>query len=456
VPLKLKLWAEMQNPNGHYQQRVLLNPHFVVASADASAASTSSVHVNPKFGGQRVHVNPNVRQTGHTAKTSLASSTSSVAVKTKTSVVVNPNFSGRPLPPTPNMSKSSSESTPPVPHINPKFVATKTATTSWISMGNKRGTTSSSTSSSSSSPALRIDAAKKDGYHAAVAAKSNKVFVNPNFASGGGQSQEQKTKKTIYVDPALVQMKKRQQQQTQKITGANKGSPGSEKENEPVAVITGSVFKKIGTKKLVRIKAKQSPSASLAKAKRSSPTYRTPPRGRKSFVHRLVTPLSLKRRHGPPSSSPASRGKHRSHRGRSLYRMLNPFKIDRRKASSSVQSMSMTRTPPQQTPSACAVVKTPKSCPPPKPLRTSLLATPAGNRSEALTVNIQGVKYKMSANGKTLNRIDPKAPPPTFITPVATTNVQRNIPARASIIARKVFLEGTYVLCPLNGCLASA
>jgi len=298
-----------------------------------------------------------------------------------------------------------------------------------------------------------------------VAAKSKKVFVNPNFSSGQG---DPKKKKTIYVDPELIQLKKRQGQHAQlqeqnsrlvasAAVGSNTPSPGSEKENEPLAVIAGSVFKKIGTKKLVRVRANQSPSALTSKAKKGTPpTYKTPPRGRRNFfVQRLVTPLSLRRRrHRPsPTSAGSLRGKHVTRSNRlSLYqRMLNPFKIDRRKAKNArMQPTSNHSCSP--TVGAPYTNKTPKSCPPPKPIRASLIGsasmTPVAVKNEPLTVNIQGVRYKMSANGMTLNRLDPNAPPPTFTTPVAvpiassSQQSERSNPVRASIIAKKIFLEG--------------
>ncbi len=497
--------------------KVHINPNFrpPPQQHDGPPRATSAVHINPNFnaaarvpvsgGGGGVshapHVNPNFRPPPRSPASKSAGSASPAAVAAA-AVHLNPKFANRPLPSIPVAADSSAASTP---HINPKFLNSEKAKVS---------------SPRKNPPAPIIDAAKKDHYHEAVAKSvAGKVFVNPNFGPGTAKpvaapvsTAVVTTPKTVYVDPSLVKMKK-QQQLGQK---RKRDSPGSEKENHPDPAPPRqrkSVFKKIGNKKLVRIRkdsssssvvrsppptakrrasaefrkigtkklvrrkatppnsSKRSPVAAKANLSWRSRFYRTP-NGKKTSIMRLVTPLSLRKvRISPPGRASKSlhAPKAAAHKNnRNLYRILNPFKIDRRKqrqgknVQSSNRAMMTPKTPSAR--NAHLSPKTPKSMPPPKPARTSLLQTPAGAaatatpvRREDAIINIHGIKYKVTGNGKTLNRIDepPRRQAPQAPAPKAAAEAEpaksssssfaaprSSNPARASLMSRKVFIEG--------------
>ena len=433
--------------SGRSKSAVHVNPNF----KGRVSPSPSGVHLNPRLAGQ-AHLNPNFQQ--------LSSS----------NVHLNPKFANRPLPSLPKEEEEVGGGQAPLPHVNPRFLPGK----------EKKAPPD-------------IDEAKKEGYHQAIAKSvAGKVFVNPKF---GERTAAAADSKTVYVDPSLVKMRKMPGE-----TKKKRDSPGSEKENRP-KVVRKSVFKKIGNKKLIRIR-KDSSTCSTPKQQQCSPAqkrrasgemrkigtrklirvkpknspqppkrvgtprqhqqnlswksrfYRTPPPAttkKRSVILRLVTPLSLRKVRvvhpaartsqsllGPPTAAAGRR--------RNLYRrMLNPFKVDRRKSSKTASAA--TATPHNKTTTPTTTTSPAKSVAPPKPARTSLLqtpATPAAKREDAV-INIQGTKYKVSANGRTLNRIgEAVAAPATPATTsgLATAGLRASNPARASLMSRTLFIEG--------------
>ncbi len=445
---------------------VHVNPNFVPGAAAAATGRTtpkrtpSSVHVNPNFrksvavpaATPSVHVNPNFRPA---PSTSVSSSSSTPHI--------NPNFN-RPLPPVPNATAAatlnnainddayySSSSNRTKTHFNPAFMG----------------------SPSKNKPAAVIDPAKQKAYDDVVVKKASaaaqKVLINPKFATGGG--------KMTFIDPSR-----------KKVAAAGtsgKSSPGSsssEKENSPAtaristppSVNRKTVFKKIGQRKLVRVKqkkisartevvqsAKSTPFRKIGTRKlirlqsreppappkqRKSPTHlvykvktnrkivkspggpgvaATPlrtPTARRFIISKLVTPLSLRRKRRSTAASPRL---NRSHNGQLLQR-LNPFKIDRRPKKSKPEEESVAESP--EKPGLLAPPQTPKSIPPPKPARKRVSAAPSDQPkpSQEAVVNIDGVKFKVSENGRKLNRLDASS---------------RSAPVRCSV-SRKLYVEG--------------
>ena len=201
-------------------------------------------------------------------------------------------------------------------------------------------------------------------------------------------------------------------------------------------------FKKIGTKKLVRVSSQQRKSptkpstpALAYKIKTNKKLIKTPI-SFSSRIHKLVTPLSLRRtaRRERAKQSPHSKS---SGHSPFYYKVLNPFKVDRRQERKKLPttphptirrspkiSAALKLAPPSSNSTPMAVVPssgttaTPKTMPPPKPARQSVNRNKAGGDT---VVNIEGVKFKVSENGRKLNRLDNQQTP------------QRNIPIRCSV-----------------------
>jgi hypothetical protein len=413
---------------------VHVNPNFKAAAAAAAAMAdhASSVHINPNFKASSstptVHVNPNFK-----------SSTSATPVPH-----INPNFSNRPLPAVPPAKANDAKA-----HINPAFITRK---------------------------ADLIDPTKQKEYDEAVVRKAaaamaavafakqnktSKVYVNPKFGNA----------KSTYIDPNRKKVVSKKCDSSPNSSEKENSSPGSSRKtvfkkigtkklvrisSKPKKTMVATIevqqarstpFRKIGTRKLIRLQSRNTAEAKSPKTAKhhfvykvktsrkivKTPKKTTPPPPPPSvkrtpgfLMSRLVTPLSLRRRtkHTPSSPGKLSKSYNGSHL---LNRVLkNPFKVDRRMKKKKAEE-EREETPKLLPPPPPPPMQTPKSIPPPKPARKQPSAHPAQKQASEAIVNIDGVKFKVSENGKKLNRME--------------TASSRGVSVRCSV-SRKLYVEG--------------
>ena len=426
-------------PNGTH-----LNPKF------------SGAYINPNFQSEKpsqIHINPNFK--GKTGEKNEQSQ----------QILVNPNFANRALPPIPG-SSSPKRSANNKPHINPNFLDGKKAkayeTAIKMVVDGKIANQVVHPTAGPSSPKRNAN---------------NKPHINPNFLDG---------KKSKVYEEAI----KPKISPTSALEKENIKTPAHQPQKTPSTFSSAkTLFKKIGQRKLVRVKNsklnhsnQQTPKQPVKKIVTSRKVIRVQSTKKlssknsaaanlslegtykvktdKKIVKRspiFNTPFSTKKRKRRFSNSPSIVHKKRF----KLVKVLNPFRVDRRKNKKEAQSrkiMTRSLTPRRQGSTTSSktkkinspVVKSsilkesqkPKSCTPqlmkkpvpPKPVRK----TPVRPKPAVATtlINVQGIKYTISDNGRKLNRLseqkeEMKAP----IVPNPTLN-------ESKILAKKLFIEG--------------
>lgn len=262
-----------------------------------------------------------------------------------------------------------------------------------------------------------IDANKKQAFAESIekTVASKKVFVNPNF-------QEKRTHVAGHAQPTK---------------GNSSSVATAEKENLGTvpSVPRKKVFKKIGSRKLIRIKTSSSAKPSPGnKSHKKSPnlvyrkTNKSPvtPLRRGNLFFKLVTPLSLRKMKSKPKISPFLKNRLNRTHSAAFAKRWNPFKLDRRPPAAKVTNPEVSKAAaPTTTPKTTSSLISPKmakSLPPPKPVRSR-------RANKETLVNIEGVRFKVSENGKKLNR-------------VTTEKKQDEAGGAKPILAKKLFIAG--------------
>lgn len=364
--------------------------------------NSNGIHVNPNFKaekGSQIHLNPKfVKQEAEKSANGK--------------VHVNPNFVNRALPPIPG----SSSKAPAKAHINPNF----------------------------------LDGSKAKAYEEAIKmAVQGKIHVNPHFKPQISPTSALE-KENIKTPPAHAKTPSAFSSATKSIfrkIGQRKlvrvkskvkvtATPGQ----EPTPSSSRGSFTKIGTRKLIRSN-KQSTSRSALDGKYKVKT------DKKIIVRqspRFTTPFASRKRKRLSSSPSVVRKKRFT-----LARVLNPFRVDRRhetnlirKPSKRIVNNHRTNASKMTTPATFVIpapvpaakvsksetpgmMKTPV---PPKPARK----TPVRPKPATTLINVQGVRYSVSENGRKLNRIPEKKD--------ESEDTQKK--AAEPVVAKKLFLEG--------------
>jgi len=391
---------------------------------------------------------------------------------------INPKFSGMHI--NPNFKTSDAKKSAQQIHVNPKFVQ-------------NQGMNTDATTSNSSVP------------------KSNVVHINPKFANRAlpplpGQKSPIKKAKT-HVNPSFLDGKKAKAYEEaikmaveSKVHVKAKVSPTSAMEKENLRTpapstsnssktpsvfssATKALFKRIGNRKLVRVKSNSNSAQTGSTSSQDTPKFRTSltkigtrklvqanskklsPKNKaklslegtykvktsRKIVKKqrspiFATPFSAKKRKVQSSPNYKSPNKTRKY---GLSKVFNPFRIDRRASAPAVKKRRsatshsfmaattakknigspmkaqkpMSNTNNQiQNYKVSPVMKKPA---PPKPARR----TPAKPKPSTTLINVQGVRYTVSDKGRKLNRVAEKTPE---VTPNVLPNVQ----------PKKLFLEG--------------
>lgn len=413
------------NPNFNQQQaKVHINPNFqkkvTIKPAEPDKVTLNQAHINPKFQLQASADPDSGMKKAH----------------------INPNFVARPLPEVPSQQQNQDKKQY---YVNPSF----------------------------------LDPTKAKAYDESIkkAAETKKIFFNPKKFQG---------------TPS----------QTPKATTHHKVSPGSssEKENKLKRTMMTpsqckkSLFKKIGTRKLIRVKGNKhstSPTGSVNVVKINSPIlaksegskvrfkkigtkklvqvkdvslvatppnrFSSPRRYKTKTKRKLVvrtprslfsTPFSLKKKTVRTFNSPLKIDKRHKQFGQRFSSIFSPFRVDRRcktPVAVVVKPVPVAKPVPSVSEQKSAELKMKRPVPP-KPTRKKLSTT---------LINVQGVRYSVTDNGRKLNRLEPpkvETPKPVVAvkTPTlpgteneSTSPVQR--PTTTSIndiIPRKLYLDG--------------
>ena len=395
-------------------------------------------HLNPKYSG--AHINPAHPNFKGSSPTKIDRQKSNVHVnpahpsfKASSSKIDQPNFKNRALPPIPSSPKNSVSK----PHINPAF----------------------------------LDGKKTKAYEEAIKmAVEGKIYVNPNF------------KPKISPTSAL-----------EKENMKTPSDRPSVKTPSVFSSATKTLFKKIGQRKLIRVKSNSKlnnrssqETPKPTKAKVTSRKVIRVPSTKKTLSHKNAANLSLQGtytvktdrkivKRSSPATNYNNNAKKRKRLSNSptlnvhkkrfkLVKVLNPFRVDRRMKKELKQQQNpkpaprkiITRslTPRRQgsnkkiSPVNKNFVKinsesqqlgTPftKKPVPPKPVRK----TPVRPNKPATTlINVQGIKYSVSDNGRKLNRVPEKIEekdekPVIPVVPNPALN-------ESKILAKKLFIEG--------------
>jgi len=390
----------------------------------------NGTHINPKFSG--AHINPNFK--GGSDKS-----------QSQQQIYINPKF-------IPN-EESKPQAKPQSKHvyINPKFA-------------NRALPPIPSSSSDSTKAHINpefLDGKKAKAYEEAIKmAVESKIHVKPNVSPTSALEKENvRTPSHPIKTPSVFASAKKS---LFKKIGNRKlvrvKSTSSNKSDQETPKFRTSLTK-IGHRKLIKGKPQspQKQSVKVVKKKKLSleGTYRvkTSRKVVKNSSPIFVTPFTSRKRKAstPSSKSPMSRKRF------ALSRVLNPFKVDRRLSSSSVKKpMKRTVTPKKLgsgrnkktslnnscSPSRVqkyAINNTPlmKKPAPPKPTRR----TPAASSSKPSTtlINVQGVRFAVSDNGRKLKRLQQENSSNNEASSSKTEKLETSINAN---VPKKLFLEG--------------
>ncbi len=453
----------------------LLNfwPFFFAIMADQGQAGLpNGTHINPNFkkaAGSNIHINPKF-QNG--AKTSSSSTSSPSKPRHQQGqgqgqVHVNPKFLAADLSST-SVPKSLESSGSKI-HVNPKF-----ANRALPPIPSTSSTTTPSTSKSrSQTPSYAqvkfLDGKKAKAYEEAIkiaveaktTTKKNNIHVNPNFAKNISPSEKENvnmaasTKATIKTPSSRLSSAKNMFKKIGKRKLVRDNSKASVTKVTPLATPKSS-FTKIGTRKLIRRSSKISPKSAVLSATKSAPPltgiykvktnnkiikkhHNSPHHFKSSNI--FTTPFSSKkrRRSSPYSNNNIKTNKPKVHTHFKLSRVLNPFRVDRRvkpapraatnhnqnnkvlKRSATPSRLSNNKMQQKVAKPAVVTPEMKRPLPPAKPARKTPVRPKAGPGNPTTLINVQGVRYTVSDNGKKLNRIQGSPKPPAPATTPSTT-----------------------------------
>jgi len=430
-------------------------------------------HINPMFStASRVHINPNFSASNAHPKAAPIYSSST---KHSSKVLLNPKFKASP---------PTSPKKPPAPsshsmHINPKFAnrplpsvppPPKPARSSLVRNVSLSTMSLPETSHVKENIYARvgevpvIDRSKKEKFEESIkkSLENKTVLINPNF--GGPQKTVHPSKPartSLLVSAEMTQrleqeleMNRRKEQETPKVSLDKENVPSAKSKMNLFTPLRKSAFKKIGSRKLVRVKRKSggspgTPNASFKKIgskkliriqesavkdKREGDksslyqvktktkivkTVKNTPTNTSKYRFSFITPLSLRRPKVPKNSGSLkkSSGKKR------LSSFRSRFKLDRRtkpaKAEPKVLFQSSNQPRLKKLSGTTYKVSATKlskvtNHPPSKPHRTKHLAQPHPTLANSKVITVQGIKFSVADNGRKLKRLPSTIPSPSL------------------------------------------
>jgi len=435
-------------------------------------------HINPMFSipssvNSRVHINPNF--TNSYSSTNSGSNSSVPPSK----VLLNPKFKGSPP-------SSPQKQIVPVPshttmHINPKFAnrplpsvppPPKPARSSLA-----RNMSLSTTSLPRSQHQAReniyarvggemppINRSKKEQFEESIkkSLENKTVLINPNFGVSKATHPSKPARHSLMITSEMskkleneLQRNRRKEHETPKVSLDKENVPSAKSKINLFTPLRKSAFKKIGSRKLVRVKRKSggspgTPNASFKKIGSKKliriqestakdkcndqgsmyqvktktkivKSVKNTPTNTSKYRFSFITPISLRR---PSKLSNKNSGSLKKSSGKKrLSSFRSRFKLDRRTKSVKAEPKVLFQGSGQQprlkklsgTTYRVSATKLSKvqAHAPSKPHRTKHLAQPHPTLANSKVITVQGIKFSVAENGRKLKRI-PTSPSPSL------------------------------------------
>jgi len=460
-------------------------------------------HINPMFTStsSRVHINPNFSSTSTHSSTNPVYSISS---KHSSRVLLNPKFKGSP----PNSPSKKQGAPPPVPksmHINPRFANRPLPSVPSVPAPPKPARNSLVRNVSLSSTSLpeeprreniyarvggelpALDRTKKEQFEESIkkSLENKTVHINPNFGVPTKPTHPSKpARHSLMVTSEMsqkleeeLQMNRRKELETPKASVDKENVPSSKSKLNLFTPLRKSAFKKIGSRKLVRVKRKSggspgTPNASFkkigskkliriqesaAKNKDSEKgsmyqvktktkivkAVKNTPTNTSKYRFSFITPISLRRpskfvNKNSGGSLKKSSGKKR------LSSFRSRFKLDRRAKSEKTEPKILFQGSGHQSRlkklsgstykvSATKLSKVQAHHAPSKPHRAKHLAQPHPTLATSKVITVQGIKFSVAENGRKLKRLPtPPSPSLSYSASVSQTCATSTSPGQAS------------------------
>jgi len=435
-------------------------------------------HINPMFSSSsKVHINPNFSAT-NTPSIQATPSEYSTSSKHASKVLLNPKFKSSPP-------SSPHKPTQPSMHINPKFANRPLPSVPPPPKPARASLARNVSLSSSSLPEtsraqeniyarvgelpLVVNRSKKERFEESIkqSMENKKVLINPNFVVAPRTVHPSKparhsllvtSEMTKRLEQELEKSRRKDQQEireTPKLSVDKENVPSAKSKMNLFTPLRKSAFKKIGSRKLVRVKRKSggspgTPNASFKKigskkliriqesaVKDKSASDKTSiyqvktktkivkavkntPTNTSKYRFSFITPLTL-RKHKVVARNSGSLIKSSGKKRLSSFR--SRFKLDRRskqtKAEPKVLFQASTQTKLKKLSGTTYKVSATKlskvsSHSPSKPHRTKHLAQPHPTLASSKVITVQGIKFSVADNGRKLKRLPSSLPSPSL------------------------------------------
>eukprot|EP00092_Neocalanus_flemingeri_P029485 GFUD01032015.1.p1 GENE.GFUD01032015.1~~GFUD01032015.1.p1 ORF type:complete len:839 (-),score=276.56 GFUD01032015.1:49-2565(-) len=440
-------------------------------------------HINPMFSSAKVHINPNFTPSNAPShptplySATLLGSTPNASCKHSSKVLVNPKF---------KISPPSSPHRPPVPpphtmHINPKFTNRPLPSVPPPAKPVRASLVRNSSLSSTSLPEnsqpqeniyakvgelpVVIDRKKKEKFEDSIkkSLENKKVLINPNFVVPPKTVHPSKpARNSLLITTEMSQRLEQELEKTRRKDKELRETPkvSVDKENVPsvksklnlFTPLRKSAFKKIGSRKLVRVKRKsggspgtpnasfkkigskklirihesaagESDKASIYHVKTKTKivkTVKNTPTNTSKYRFSFITPLSLRR---PKVTARNSGSLKKSSGKKRLSSFRSRFKLDRRSKQTKAEPKVLFQSSKQPRlkklsgmtykVSATKLSKV-STNPPCKPHRTKHLVQPHPTLANSKVITVQGVKFSVADNGRKLKRLPSSLPSPSL------------------------------------------
>jgi len=332
---------------------------------------------------------------------------------------------------------------------------------------------------------LPIDRSKKEQFEASIkkSLENKTVLINPSFGVPSKQTHPSKPARHSLMITSEMSQKleeelernRRKEQETPKLSLDKENVPSAKSKINLFTPLRKSAFKKIGSRKLVRVKRKSggspgTPNASFKKigskkliriqestakdnqSDKSSmyevktktkivKAVKNTPANTSKYRFSFITPISL-RRPGKLSSKNSGSLKKSSGKKR-LSSFRSRFKLDRRTKPVKAEPKVLFQGPGQQhrlkklsgTTYKVSATKLSKvqTHAPSKPHRTKHLAQPHPTLANSKVITVQGIKFSVAENGRKLKRLPtPPSPSLSYSASVSQSCATSTSPGQAS------------------------
>lgn len=419
--------------------RVYINPNFSTSTSShggapiysTSSKQTSKVLLNPKF------------QKSPTASPSKNSSSQSRTMH------INPNFANRPLPSVP----------PPPKPVRNSLIRSN-------SLSSSKSLTEESHKNENIYARIGVpslDRTRQEEFVASIkkSVENTKVLSNPNFGASSSKSTypAKPIRSSLLVSSEVshrLEQELEQARKTESDTPVNnidkENVPSSKSKINLFTPLRKSAFKKIGSRKLVRVKRKSagSPSTpnasfkkigskkliriqeSASKSKISEKaniyeiktktklvkTVKNTPSNASKYRFSFITPISLRK---PKRTSKDSGSLKKTSGRKGLSSFRSRFKLDRRSKQGKAEPKILFQNSNQprlkklsgSTYKVSATKLSKVQNPPSKPSRIRHLAQPHPTLMNNKVITVQGIKFSVADNGRKLKRM-PSSPSPSL------------------------------------------